>query len=299
MKHLISFNYRYLFLLISSFFIFTNIAVAAALEQSTAKDAFISINKALYAIEETKNYCNANFPADLERNNEAFEQWELQYNFFLREFDKNYEKWKSGFTQLEQQQFATLEYIQRLKTQQEIRNEYSEGAADKCYNFKPALMRPRNNLELTYQDDFNLIRNQSMSSFNAGRNEGTGSHNLCKWQQENAVKVSALRNEGKDIKFQKNQLKEFKKIEADNIDKKEQAARIKSYSEMINALYSSTDLKSLTFSQYQFATCERSNNGIENVSFKKALLQIIECQNKSVDYSDLLGNCINQALDKK
>lgn len=298
MKYSIYFYFRHLILLICSFFIATNTAMAATLEQSTAKDAFMSINKALYAIEETKNYCNANFSSDISRNNEAFEQWELQYNFFLREFDKNYEKWKSGFSQLEQQQFSTLEYIQRKKAQQEIQNEYREGGADKCYNFKPALMRPRNNLELTYQDDFNLIRNQSMSSFNAGRNEGTGSNSLCAWQQENALKVGTLRDEGKDIKFQKNQLKAFKKLSPDNIDKNEHAARVKSYSDMINDIYAS-GLKSLSFSQYQFAACERENHGVESISLKKALPLIIECQNKSVDYSDLLGNCINQALDEK
>jgi len=138
----------------------------------------------------------------------------------LREFDKSYDKWKSGFTELEQQQFASLEFIEHQLIKEQVKLEYSEGGKDKCYNFKPSLSRPRNNLELTYQDEFNLIRNQSLNSFNNARNEGTGASPHCVWQQENAIKISQLKNEGKDIKFQKNQLKQMKKTSDANINKK-------------------------------------------------------------------------------
>lgn len=299
MKYLLRLTCQYLVLLTFSFFTFTNFAFAENFEQSTAKDAFSSINKALYTIEETRNYCSSHFSSMQERNAEAFQQWELQYSFFLREFDKNYAKWKSGFTTLEQQQFASLEFIDHQLIQKEIEIEYKEGGEDKCYNFKPSLMRPRNNLEVTYQEDFNLIRNQSLNGFIDARNEGTGAHSLCTWQQDKAIEISTFRNEGKDIKFQKNQLKELKKLAPSDIDKKEQASRIKNYDSMINDAYKLTDLQTLSFSQYQFASCERELNKIESDNLKKSLPLMLECQNKNAEYSDLLGLCINQALDKK
>jgi len=68
---------------------------------------------------------------------------------------------------------------------------------------------------------------------------------------------------------------------------------------MINNIYTEPGLQTLSFSQYQFALCEQEKNGFKSENFKKSLPSLLECQNKSAEYSDLLGKCINQAIIKK
>lgn len=289
-------------LLIMTSLSLTNISNAESNKRSdirSVKASFQSINNAIYAIEETRNYCSSQFSDDVARNTEAFEGWELQHSFFLREFDKNYSRWKLGFSELEQQQFASLELAQRQIIREGIVQEYAEGGRDKCYNFKPSLSRPRSNLELSYQDEFNFIRNQSFNGFMNARDEGTSADKSCAWQQEQALKIITERNEGKDIKYQKAQLKIFKEATDSSIDKKELALRIKHYSDMINEAYQAPAIQALSFSQYRFSLCERVQKNMGVNSFKNSLPLILECQNKSSEYSDLLGQCISQALIKK
>ena len=265
-------------------------------EQISVKDAFKIVNQRLYRLAETKAYCNTNFSKQNARNNDAYDQWELQYNFFLREFDKNYAKWKSGFTELEQQQFSTLEFIEQQHIKEKITQEYEDGGLDKCYNYKPSLQRPRNNIELSEQESINIIRDNALNGFLNSR-EHSGGNSQCAWDQNKAIDTITHRDSGKDAKAQKLLLKDMKKSK-DNLDKKIKSKRFSSYNEMISEVYNASTLNSLSYSQYRFAICEREIQKIASKKFKKALPLIQNCQETSANEIDLLGNCINQALNK-
>jgi hypothetical protein len=266
-------------------------------EKISVGDAFKTINQRLYRLDETKAYCNLHFSKQSSRNNDAYDEWELQYNFFLREFDKNYAQWKSGFNELEQQHFTSLEFIERERIKLEIIEDYEDGGLDKCYNFKPALQRPRNNIELAEQESINLILNNSLNGFVNNRHN-TGAHSLCAWEQTQAIKAIDLRDSGKDAKAQKALLKEMKKSK-DKIDKKIKSNRLSSYKDMIKEVYKAPALSSLSYSQYRFALCQREKSDIDSIKFKKVLPSLLNCQETSANVLDLLGNCINKAMNEK
>jgi hypothetical protein len=301
MKKLINVRLYYVAILLISLSLssISNAQSKKSTEFRTVKTAFQTIQNALFTIEETRNYCNSQFSEDSVRNSESFEEWESKYSFFLNEFDKNYARWKLGFSDLEQQQFAGLEFTQRQIIRESIVQDYAEGGRDKCYNFKPSLSRPRNNLELTFQSEFNLIRNQTFNGFMNARGDGTGAEKFCAWQQEQALKIITERDAGKDIKSQKNQLNEFNAKADSSVNKKQQALRTKTLNEMIDEAYQAPSILSLSFSQYRFSLCERDFRNMKTDNFKTALPLILECQSKSPEYSDLLGQCISQALVKK
>ena len=265
-------------------------------EQISVGSAFKVINQRLYRLNETKIYCNTNFSKQSSRNNDAYDQWELQYNFFLREFDKNYAAWKAGFTKLEQQQFPTLEFIERGHLKNKIMEEYKEGGLDKCYNYKPSLQRPRNNIELSEQESINIIRDNALNGFINAR-ESSGANAQCAWDQNKAIDTISHRNDGKDLKAQKILLKNMKKSKSD-LDKKIKSKQLSNYGEMIGEVYKAPSLQSLTYSQYRFAICERDINDVNSKTFKKALPLLLQCQETSANDIDLLGNCINKALNK-
>lgn len=263
----------------------------------TAASAFQTINSTLFKIEETRDYCNKHFNKQINRNNEAYDQWELQYSFFLREFDNNYANWKRGFTDIEREHFTSLDAIEREKVKRNIAKELAKGGLDKCYTYKPSLFRPRNNLELAHQEEVNFIRNEALGSFTKAR-ESTGADPDCVWDQNMAIKTITLRNEGKDQKFQKTRLKELKKANTDT-DKKQKERQLKSYSSMISEVYTVPNMQVQSYSQYRFTRCQRDNESLESIKFKKSAPAILECQTKAKELPESLGACINKALFKK
>lgn len=259
-------------------------------------DAFQELNQALYTITETRDYCNASLPAQILRNHEAYDEWELQYSFFLKEYDTNYAKWKSGFSPEVQKQFPVLEEVLRYKARQSVEAEYAEGTKDKCYNFKPALGRPRNNLELSFQDSVNLIRNNALNNFSDARGS-VQTHAICAWQQAHALSVAEQRNQGKDEKTQKEALKNFRKQNTD--DKDIQKQKISAYGDMISEIYMADLLEKESFSLYRLSVCEREQANIRSAKFKQALPTLVECQKSSANTFDLLSRCIFNALEGK
>jgi hypothetical protein len=248
--------------IISLFTILLTACQLSYAEDSRIRDAFIKINTALYEIEETNTYCNWQHSQFAQRNNDAYDNWEYQYSFFLKDFDTNYLKWKRGFSDLQQQQFAILEAIKRDSVNKAIAADYKEGGRDKCFTFKPALSRPRNNIELTFQDEVELIRERANASFSEDR-PGTGAHELCEWQQQHAIKVSEAKSQGADEKSQKASVKQFKKSEM-NISKDERKARINAYERMVKDIYDLPQITHKTFSQFNFAVCEREVARLNN-----------------------------------
>ncbi len=263
-------------------------------KKPSVETAFKSINHDIYLIEETKNYCDTNFPDQVPRNTEAYKNWELQYNFFLREMDDNYDKWKSGFNELLQQQFPALDFIARKIAYIEVEQEFVEGGADKCFNFKPSLTRPRSNIELNHEKAISLLRNQSYTNFRNDRST-TGASQNCHWEQSTSFKIAQFRNEGKDKKSQTEMLKALKE-EKSGSDKNEASLRIKKYAEMIDQVYEAHNLQPLGFSQYRFSLCERDKNGFKSTKFKQALPALESCQQNSEDFLKL-GFCINKTLE--
>ncbi len=262
------------------------------------RQAFHKINAALYEIEETRDYCNRNFSSFIQRNNNAYDEWELQYSFFLKDFDSKYAQWKSGFNPSQKQQFSALENIHRAQVRSSVGQDYEDGAQDKCYNFKPALTRPRNNLELNYQFEINLIREQSLQQFSNARTQN-GAHQQCSWQQQQAITVIENRDKGIDIKSQKKDLKAYKKENA-KLDKKILKERLDAYSDMISESYQLSTINSKTFSLYRFSLCERELADLKNRKLKEATSALIECQNAASEEDGLLGSCISKAIaDKK
>ncbi len=254
-------------------------------------NAFQELNQSLYTITATRDYCTAQFVSQIQRNHEAFEEWEFQYSFFLNEYDTNYTKWKSGFSAEVQKQFPVLEEILKHKARQMVEAEYAEGTQDKCYNFKPALGRPRNNLELTFQNQVNLIRHHALNNFDDARGD-IQTHALCGWQQQHALFVAEQRNLGKDEKTQKEALKAFRKK---NTDKQKASA----YGDMISEIYTANLLEKQSFSLYRLNLCEREQANIRNVKFKPVLPALLECQKNSTTDTDLLSRCIFNALEGK
>lgn len=258
------------------------------------RNAFNKINSALYEIEETRNYCNQNFSSFIQRNNDAYDEWELQYSFFLKDFDGKYAQWKNGFNELQQQQFSVLENILRTQIRSEVSTSYEDGAQDKCFNFKPALTRPRNNLELSYQNEINLIREQAMRDFNDARTQ-TGANQECAWQQQQAITVTENRDKGIDIKTQKKDLKTFKQANA-KLDKQLLKDRLKAYDDMISDSYELKALNQKSFSLYRFALCEREQAGLDNKKLKEFSASLLECQSAASEDDGLLGSCISKAI---
>ncbi len=265
-------------------------------EELTIDTAFQQVNKALYTIEETRTYCNTNFPRQVKRNDEAYDSWELQYSYFLKEFDTNYANWKRGFDKNIQLQFSSLESINREQVGNKIANEFKDGAVDKCYTYKPSLFRPRSNIELSQQEAVNFIRNEALNSFIKAR-EASGANPYCTWQQSLAASIAQSRDEGIDIKAQKAKLKQLKK-EPSEIDKKTRRKQLKDHSDMISELYSNEALKANTFALLKFTQCQRADEGLESNKLKKSLDGILQCQNTLIDNLDDFGNCINKSLVK-
>jgi len=257
--------------------------------------AFTSVNETLYEVEETRNYCNKFFAQFSKRNDEAYDNWELQYSFFLKDYDTNYFKWKNGFRDFQKQQLAVLDNIQRYDVKRRIASQYEEGGQDKCYNLKPALTRPRSNPELKHQEEFNLIREVAMSGFAATR-EVTGVQAHCSWQQSHAARVKEKQTNGMDEKTQKEELKQYKKSSGGDVDKNTKKLRSKHYGEMIGEIYDYPALNALTYSLYRLSVCELENREIKTESLKKASPALSGCQSTSAEDESLLASCINKAL---
>jgi hypothetical protein len=262
--------------------------------QPSVANAFKSINYDIYLIEETKAYCDAKFPEQVSRNSEAYDSWELKYNFFLREMDNNYDLWKSGFSQLLQQQFPTLDANARKQAYLEVSKNFNEGTADKWFNFKPSLTRPRSNIELNHEQAVSLIRNKKFTSFKNDRGT-TGASELCQWEQSIALETAQQRSDGVNQKTQATKLKVMRSEKSD-LDKKEHALRVKKFAEIIDEAYQAQNIHAPTFSQYRFARCERDNNSFSSVKFKQVLPALESCQQSSEDFPKLAA-CINKSLD--
>lgn len=266
----------------------------AFVSNPSVESAFRSINHDIYLIEETKKYCDTHFPDQVARNAEAYESWELRYNFFLREMDNNYAKWKSGFSEILQQQFPTLDANARKLAYIEVSKDFSDGGADKCFNFKPSLTRPRSNVELNHERAIGLIRNKNFTNFTNDRSN-TGASQFCQWEQDLALKTAQLRSEGKDKKAQTEMLKAMKN-EKSELDKREKSERLKKYAEIIDEAYEAPSLQALAFSQYRFARCERDKHNFSSVKLKQSLAALDNCQQSSDGFINL-GACINKALE--
>lgn len=284
-------------ILLGIFFILTLLSLSPLVnadEVENVGDAFYKINTSLYEIEATRDYCNSHFSSFIQRNNEAYDEWELQYSFFLKDFDSKYLEWKKGFNEKEQIQLVALEGVHQALVRSQIAKSYEDGAKDKCYTFKPALTRPRNNLELKYQDEINLIRDLSMRNFN-DTHSSTGASSQCVWVQEQATKVAEARDKGLDKRAQKKELHNFKKTDQAS-DKDTRKFRAMAYNDMISDIYDLPNINKQTFSIYEFSSCEREKAGLDNDKLKHVSASLLACQKSSSAENELLGACIGKAL---
>lgn len=265
--------------------------------ESALKNAFQEINHSLYELYAKRDFCNRSFADFVERNDEAYKEWELQYSFFLRDFDTKYFDWKKGFNTLQKQQLAVLEQIEQFQASKRISEDYSDGARDKCYNFKPALSRPRNNLELNHQDAVNLIRLEANQNFPDSHNT-TGAKPLCVWQQNKALSIADKRNQGVEEKALNAELKAFKKSD-DDFSRKQKKDRVRAYDDMIEDLYDFPQLHSGTYSIYRLAQCEFEARDIDTHKLKKINDELIRCQKSSAENDLLLAECTIKLIPEK
>lgn len=286
-----------IFIVFFSLLFLSTAALADFDNESELKNAFQEIKHSLYKLYAKRDFCNRSFADFVDRNNEAYKEWELQYSFFLRDFDTKYFDWKKGFNTLQKQQLTVLEEIEQLQASKKINEDYSDGARDKCYNFKPALSRPRNNLELNHQDAINLIRLEANQGFPDSHNT-TGAKPLCIWQQNKALSITNKRNQNIEEKQLKTELKAFKKSD-DGLSKEQKKSRVNAYDDMIKEAYDFPMLHSTTFSIYRLAQCEFKARDIDTRRLKKINDDLLRCQKSSADNDLLLAKCTVKLIPEK